>query len=146
MDRFTVSLEEELLARFDAHIRRRGYVNRSEAVRDILRRTLEAERPEAEAEGEYVACLSYVYDHHARELGRRLTETAHAHHGLTLSTLHVHLDHDTCMEAAILKGPAAEVRRYADAVAAETGVRHGMLNAVPAESVAPPHPHRAPKR
>ncbi len=139
MDRFTVSLEEELLARFDAHIRDRGYANRSEAVRDILRRTLEAERLEAE-EGDCVACFSYVYDHGARELSRRLTETAHAHHGLTLSTLHVHLDHDTCMEAAILHGPAAEVRRYADAVAAETGVRHGSLNAVPVDGAHPHHP------
>lgn len=144
MDRFTVSLEEELLARFDEHIRRRGYVNRSEAVRDILRRTLEAERLETEP-GDCVACLSYVYDHQARELARRLTETAHAHHDLTVSTLHVHLDHDTCMETSILKGPAAEVRRYADAVMAETGVRHGALNAVPVEDAAPPHVHRTPK-
>lgn len=144
MDRFTVSLEEELLARFDEHIRRRGYVNRSEAVRDILRRILEAERLEAD-QGDCVACLSYVYDHQARELARRLTETAHAHHDLTLSTLHVHLDHDTCMETSILKGPAAEVRRYAEAVMAETGVRHGTLNAVPVEDATPPHAHRTPK-
>lgn len=144
MDRFTVSLEEELLARFDAHIRRRGYVNRSEAVRDILRRTLEAERLETE-DGDCIASLSYVYDHQARELARRLTETAHAHHDLTLSTLHVHLDHDTCMETSILKGPASAVRRYAEAVMAETGVRHGALNAVPVDDAAHPHTHHSPK-
>lgn len=141
MDRFTVSLDEGLLAQFDDYIRRRGYGNRSEAVRDMLRATLEAERLTVEEEGDCIACLSYVYNHRERELARRLTETQHAHHDLTLSTLHVHLDHDHCMEAAILRGPIAMVRRFADALAAETGVRHGSLNAVPISSDGHSHSH-----
>jgi CopG family nickel-responsive transcriptional regulator len=149
MDRFTVSLEAELLAQFDEHIRQRGYGNRSEAVRDILRHVLEAKRL-AEEGGSCIACLSYVYNHHERELPRRLVQASHDHHDLTLSTLHVHLDHETCMEASILRGPTALVRRFADAVIAETGVRHGRLHAVPVETEAPdahshPHPHRHPK-
>jgi CopG family nickel-responsive transcriptional regulator len=131
MDRFTVSLDEELLAQFDDYIHRRGYVNRSEAVRDILRDKLEAERLTEERSGSCVASLSYIYNHHERELARRLTEASHAHHDLTLSTMHVHLDHENCMEVAILQGPIEKVRRFADAINAETGVRHAKLNAVP---------------
>jgi CopG family nickel-responsive transcriptional regulator len=134
MDRFTVSLEEELLERFDAYLQKRGYQNRSEAVRDILRATLEGERLEAEKpEGHCIASLSYIYNHHERELSRRLTQAQHAHHDLTLSTLHVHLDHENCMEVTVLRGPTAEVKRFADEICAETGVRHGKLNAVPVE-------------
>jgi len=154
MDRFTVSIEGDLLAQFDAYLHRRGYDNRSEAVRDIVRRTLEADRLAADDGGQCVACLSYIYDHHERELARRLVQASHAHHDLTLSTLHVHLDHETCMEVSLLRGPTAAVRRFADAVVAETGVRHGQLNAVPVdihltdghahgepEGHAHPHPH-----
>ncbi|TAN52001.1 MAG: nickel-responsive transcriptional regulator NikR [Rhodospirillales bacterium] len=134
MDRFTVSLDEELLARFDDFIQRKGYQNRSEAVRDILRESLETERLEqGEAKGHCIASLSYIYNHHERELSRRLTQAQHAHHDLMLSTLHVHLDHENCMEVAVLRGPTAMVKRFADGICAETGVRHGKLNAVPVE-------------
>lgn len=143
MDRFTVSLDTELLAQFDEYIRRKGYQNRSEAVRDVLRERLEAERlAEAEAAGGHcVACLSYIYNHHERELSRRLTEASHAHHDLTLSTLHVHLDHENCMEVTVLQGPTGSVRRFADALTAETGVRHGKLNAVPVDMKVDHHHH-----
>lgn len=134
MDRFTVSLDEDLLAQFDDYIRRRGYQNRSEAVRDVLRRTLDGERLDQDKGGDCVACLSYIYNHHERELSRRLTQASHDHHDLTLSTLHVHLDHEHCMEVAILRGPVGEVQSFADAITAETGVRHGKLNAVPVET------------
>lgn len=132
MDRFTVSLDEELLEQFDDYIGRHGYGNRSEAVRDILRQTLENERL-ADDGGHCIACLSYIYNHHERELARRLTETSHAHHDLIRSTLHVHLDHDNCMEVSILQGPTRTVQSFADAITAETGVRHGALNAVPVD-------------
>ncbi|CAA6604120.1 putative nickel-responsive regulator [Rhodospirillaceae bacterium LM-1] len=141
MDRFTVSLEEELLERFDAFIQRKGYQNRSEAVRDILRDTLETERLKAsKPEGHCIASLSYIYNHHERELARRLTQAQHAHHDLTLSTLHVHLDHENCMEVTVLRGPTADVKRFADEICAETGVRHGKLNAVPV-SIEQTHSH-----
>ncbi|GAB3443152.1 nickel-responsive transcriptional regulator NikR [Insolitispirillum peregrinum] len=142
MDRFTVSLDEDLLAQFDQYSQRRGYSNRSEAVRDILRQTLEAERLGEAGDGDCIACLSYIYNHHERELSRRLTQVSHAHHDLTHTTLHVHLDHDNCMEVVVLQGQTAAVRQFADAVTAETGVRHGSLHAVPVErQVSEDHHH-----
>ena len=158
MDRFTVSLEAELLQQFDDYIRRRGYKKRSEAVRDILREKLEAERLAEERGGHCIACLSYIYNHHERQLARRLTQASHDHHDLTLSTVHVHLDHENCMEVAILRGPTAEVGHFADSIIGETGVRHGKLNAVPVEvshgahahahahAHAPAHDHRTGRR
>lgn len=133
MDRFTVSLDETLLAQFDDYIHRRGYDNRSEAVRDVLRQILENERLADTDSGQCIACLSYIYNHNERDLSRRLVQASHAHHDLTHSTLHLHLDHENCMEVSILQGATASVRRFADAIMAETGVRHGALNAVPVE-------------
>jgi CopG family nickel-responsive transcriptional regulator len=138
MDRFTVSLDEELLTEFDAFLRRKSYSNRSEAVRDILRDRLDSDRLErtkaaADAAPFCIASLSYLYDHHTRELARRLTTAQHRHHDLTLSTLHVHLDHETCLEVVILRGPTEAVQDCADGILAETGVRHGKLHLVPVE-------------
>lgn len=133
MERFTVSLEGDLLAEFDRFIERKGYQNRSEAVRDLLRQNLRSESLAKEASGDCVACLSYVYNHHERELARRVTAAQHESHDLVRSTLHVHLDHDNCLEVAILQGPTAAVRRFADALTAETGIRHGQLSAVPVQ-------------
>jgi CopG family nickel-responsive transcriptional regulator len=134
MERFTVSLDGKLLEQFDRYMQRHGYSNRSEAVRDILRERLETERLADDESGNCVACLSYIYNHHERELSRRLTDAQHASHDLVRSTLHVHLDHENCMEVAVLQGETATVRKFADGVIAETGVRHGNLSAVPVET------------
>ena len=80
-----------------------------------------------------VATLSYVYNHHERELAERLMSLQHEHHDLTVSAMHAHLDHDHCIETVILRGPAQAVRRFADGVIAERGVRHGALNLIVAE-------------
>ena len=138
MERFTISLDDQLAAEFDRLIAERGYDNRSEAVRDILRGHLDQLREARDAQGPCVANLSYVYNHHERELAERLTQIQHAHHDLTLSTMHAHLDHDHCIETVILKGPAGTVRRFADLLVAERGVRHGKLNLVMLE---PGHSH-----
>ncbi len=130
MDRFTISLPEELAAEFDDLIAGRGYDNRSEAVRDILRSHLDRMREARELDGHCVANLSYVYNHHERELAERLLELSHAHHDLAVSTLHAHLDHEHCIESVILKGPVQSVRKFANSVVAERGVRHGQLNLV----------------
>ena len=130
MERFTISLDDELAHEFDRLIERRGYGNRSEAVRDILRAHLDRLREESDARALCVANLSYVYNHHERDLAERLTRLQHEHHDLTVSTMHAHLDHDNCIESVILKGRASDVRRFADAMAAERGVRHGQLNLV----------------
>lgn len=140
MERFTISLDDGLAAEFDQLIAQRGYDNRSEAVRDLLRAHLDKLRESRDLDGACVGNLSYVYNHHERELAERLMGIQHAHHDLVVSTMHVHLDHDHCLETVILKGPARAVRRCADAIAAERGVRHGSLNLVMVDVTAP-HTH-----
>ena len=130
MERFTISIDEDLAREFDALIEARGYGNRSEAVRDILRTHLDRLSEAEDRHAHCVAVLSYVYNHHERELAERLMGVQHAHHNLTVSSMHAHLDHDNCIETVILKGHASEVRRFADSVCAERGVKHGQLNLV----------------
>ena len=133
MERFTISLDDKLAAEFDRLIRERGYRNRSEAVRDLLRGRLDSLRIE-EAQAPFcVANLSYVYNHHERDLAERLTALQHDHHDLVVATTHVHLDHDNCLEAMMLRGATEVVRRFADALMAERGVRHGQVNLVPVD-------------
>lgn len=133
MERITISLDADLAREFDALIADRGYSNRSEAVRDLLRAQLETWRLARDEATHCVANLSYVYNHHQRELAERLTAIQHDHHDLTVATLHAHLDHEHCIESTILRGPTQEVRRFAEALMAERGVRHGKLNLVTAE-------------
>ncbi|MDO9710191.1 nickel-responsive transcriptional regulator NikR [Paracraurococcus lichenis] len=140
MQRVTITIDDDLLATVDALVERKGYASRSEAIRDLLRAETDRAATLAEA-SPCVAVLSYVYDHEARELARRLTGTHHAHHDLGIASLHVHLDHDTCLEVAVLRGPAGAVRRFADAVTSETGVRHHALHVVPARIEEGRHDH-----
>lgn len=153
MERITISLPEELASEFDRLSAERGYDNRSEAIRDILRSHLDRLREAREADGQCVANLSYVYNHHERELAERLIVLHHAHHDLSVSTMHAHLDHDHCMESVFLKGPVQAVRRFANALAAERGVRHGQLNLVMVDldhehdhGDGKPHTHLKPQR
>ena len=140
MDRFTISLDEDLAEAFDELIKERGYATRSEAVRDILRSHLQQSAEKRDTRGVCVANLSYVYNHHERELAERLTSIQPAHHELTVSTMHAHLDHDQCIETVMLKGSVRRVREFADEIIAERGVRHGALNLVNVELSAP-HTH-----
>ncbi len=133
MERITMSIDEKLAKEFDALIAKRGYTSRSEAMRDLLRREVEANRVAYEARSHCVANLSYIYNHHERELAERLTEAQHEHHDLVVSAMHVHLDHDHCLESVILKGPTAAVRAFASRTQAERGVRHGQVNLVTVE-------------
>lgn len=143
MDRFTISLDENLAAAFDEHINERGYSTRSEAVRDILRSHLQIHEQKRNNKGTCVAAVSYVYNHHERELAERLTGIQHAHHDLTISTMHAHLDHEECLETVLLKGPVNEVRQFAEEIIAERGVRHGQLNLV-SVNISKPHSHGGP--
>jgi len=151
MERFTISLDKDLAHAFDELIHERGYTTRSEAVRDILRRHLQAAHERRDQKGRCVASLSYLYNHHQRELAERLTSLQHAHHELMISTMHAHLDHEHCIEAVLLKGPVKRVREFADRLIAERGVRHGALNLVSAGTTAPhshdgvSHSHLSPK-
>lgn len=131
MQRLTMSLANDLADAFDTLVRQRGYENRSEAFRDLLRAELQAARLASQPDGPCVGTLTYVYDHHQRQLALRLTDLQHDHHGLTISTTHAHLDHDHCIEVVILRGASHEVQAFADAVLAQPGVSHGYLHLVP---------------
>lgn len=137
MQRITLSVDDDLLATLDRHMKKRRYASRSEALRDILRevaaREALVERPGAEEGGFCIATLAYVYDHETRDLGRRLTQAQHRHHDLQVATLHVHLDHESCLEVSVLRGPVKDVRAMADDTVSQRGVRHGQLHLVPAE-------------
>ena len=126
LTRISISLEGALLEAFDRHIGAKGYATRSEAVRDLIRDRLIREQGER-AEGEQVAVVTLVYDHHARELAARLIDKQHHHHDLVVSSLHVHLGERHCLEVSVLRGPAAAVRHLGDELLATKGVLHGDL-------------------
>ena len=126
LSRIGVAIDSDLLHKFDQYIGQRGYTNRSEAFRDLIRDALiekTAEKPDSIV----VGTLTLVYDHHVRLLSDRLTAMQHDHFHLVLSTLHVHLDHNNCLEVLILKGKAAAVQKMADALISTKGVMHGRL-------------------
>ena len=155
MERFTISLDEKLAHEFDRWIAERNYSTRSEAVRDLLRTELQNARLKKHASPNCVACLSYVFNHHERDLAERLNSLQHDQHDLTVSTMHAHLDHDYCLETVILRGNTDAVRAFSDAVIAERGVHHGKLNLIAVDvhgahthqgNAAPPLPTSARKR
>jgi CopG family nickel-responsive transcriptional regulator len=130
MQRGTITIDDDFAAELDRFMQARDYGNRSEAIRDLVRSGIEQSSLEG-ASGDCVATLSYVYDHQVRDLPNRLTREYHDHHHLAQATLHVHLDHASCLEVTVLKGKAAAVRTFADHVIAERGVRHGRVAFVP---------------
>ncbi|MBP6899790.1 MAG: nickel-responsive transcriptional regulator NikR [Burkholderiaceae bacterium] len=140
MQRFTISLDDGLAQQFDDWIARRGYENRSEAVRDLLRAELQQHPPGDAAQPQCVASLSYVYDHQARDLAERMAQIQHRHHDIVVATLHVQLDHHHRLETVTLRGATPRVTAFADSVCAERGVHHGKLNLV-SVLVHQPHQH-----
>ncbi|WP_039057804.1 nickel-responsive transcriptional regulator NikR [Enterobacter sp. Bisph1] len=132
MQRVTITLDDDLLDTLDNLSARRGYHNRSEALRDILRGALAQESVEDQQQQGY-AVLSYVYEHEKRDLASRIVATQHHHHDLSVATLHVHISHDDCLEIAVLKGKMGEVQHFADDVIAQRGVRHGHLQCLATE-------------
>jgi len=124
--RVGVAIDSELLEKFDQQIDRRGYANRSEAVRDLIRDSLIRERV-ASPSTKVVGTLTLVYDHHVRQLADKLNDFQHEHHHEIISTLHVHLDHDNCLEVIVLRGTCKNVQRIADGLISLKGIRHGQL-------------------
>jgi CopG family nickel-responsive transcriptional regulator len=120
-----LSLERELLERFDAAISRRGYQNRSEAIRDLIREHLVEEA--VEDNKVIVGTLTMVYDHHQPNLSAKLIEAQHEAASKVLAATHVHLDHHHCLEVVILKGRSGEVKSLADRILSLRGVKHGQL-------------------
>ena len=126
LTRIGVALDADLLDKFDALIHERGYENRSEAFRDLIRNEL-VEASWKSPDTEVVGSVTLVYDHHVRLLHEKLLDLQHDAHEAILSTLHVHLDHDNCLEVLLIKGPAAKVQRLANSIISTKGVKHGRL-------------------
>jgi CopG family nickel-responsive transcriptional regulator len=143
MQRITITLDDELVAALDRVIAECGYQNRSEAIRDLARAGMAQRQDQADGTQTGVAALVYVYNHQERELAKRLTGPFHHRHDLSVASMHVHLDHDSCMEIAVLTGAVREIRHFARHIIAERGVRHGRLITVPAEFDTQRHAHGA---
>ena len=141
LERISVTIDEELVEQFESYLEGRGYRNRSEAVRDLIRDRLESEQLDRDPDGHCVGTLTYVFNHHERELARRLTHAQHHHHDVSVSTLHIHLDHDNCMETVVVNGPVVEVQAFANSIISQPGVRHGKLNLIPAQVEQQQHAH-----
>lgn len=121
-----MAIDADLLEKFDQRIERRGYTNRSEAFRDLIRDDLIHEHAES-PDKPVVGTLTLIYDHHVRMLNEKLTGMQHEHHHSIVSALHVHLDHDNCLEVLVLRGKSGEVRAIADRLISTKGVKHGRL-------------------
>jgi CopG family transcriptional regulator, nickel-responsive regulator len=141
MQRVTITIDDELMAELDRIIAARGYQNRSEAIRDLARAGIREAAQALDQKRACVAALVYVYDHNERQLSKRLADTFHEHHELSLASMHAHLDHDSCMEVTILRGKVSDVQHFADHVIAERGVHHGRVVLVPTDLLIKPHTH-----
>ncbi len=126
LTRVSISLESSLLDAFDGLIAGKGYATRSEAIRDLIRDRLIREQA-SQTDGEQVAVVTLVYDHHARELAARLIDKQHHHHNLVVSSLHVHLGARHCLEVSILRGDGHDVRHLGEELLATKGVLHGEI-------------------
>ena len=124
--RFGVSLPEDLMKKFDRLVKRRRYPNRSEAIRDLIRRELVQE--DIASDRVVAGVLSLLYDHHKTAISETLTALQHDHHKSIISTTHVHLDHDNCLEVILLHGRAKDITRFADSIISIKGVKHGGLH------------------
>jgi CopG family nickel-responsive transcriptional regulator len=123
--RFGVSLDHHLLDDFDRLIAQKNYTNRSEALRDLIRDNLVGQ--EWDENRETVGTITIVYDHHVHDLTEKLTEIQHHHQRLILSGLHVHLDHDHCLEVLVVRGKGREIKKVSDTLIGTKGVKHGKL-------------------
>jgi len=140
MERITITIDDDLLTFIDSLIEERGYPSRSEAIRELVREAATKDHA-SRGEAPCVAALSYVYNHGARDLSQRLVIAQHDHHDLSIATTHVHFDHDSCLEVAILRGSSGEIQKMADNLTAQRGVRHANLNIIPLKSPGKPHRH-----
>jgi CopG family transcriptional regulator, nickel-responsive regulator len=123
--RFGVSISSELLERFDKLIESKGYVNRSEAIRDLIRDNLV--EYEWEEDLETIGAVTIVYDHHVSELSELLTRIQHEYYTMIISSMHIHIDHHNCLEITVIKGKGSKVKDIADKLISTKGVKHGKL-------------------
>ncbi len=124
--RFGVSIEPDLIKKFDKQIKKEGYANRSEAIRDLIRKNLIIEKNKNPKE-EAIGTLTMIYDHHVGNLTDRLLDLQHDHTKEILVTTHVHIDHHNCLEVIVLKGKTGDIQKLADKIKALKGIKHGEL-------------------
>ena len=124
--RFGVSLEEALLHNFDSLIKKRKYTNRSEAIRDLIRQELL--KKDLEEDREVAGAITFIYDHHQRDLLHKIIDVQHDHQHIIQSSQHIHLDHHNCLEIVAVKGHSGKVKKLADTLKALKGVKHGSLS------------------
>jgi len=124
--RFGISLDDALLKRFDGLIAGKGYANRSEAIRDLIRDSLVMEEWEV-GNVETVGTITLVYSHHTRELADTLTDLQHHYHTSIVSAMHIHLDEHNCLEVLVVKGKGKDIRKISDRLIGTKGVKHGKL-------------------
>jgi len=147
LSRIGVSIDADLLRRFDSYITDKGYENRSEAFRDLIRDRL-VDSVVIGPNAFVVGTVTLIYDHHTRLLPEKLTDIQHEHHDIIISTMHAHLDHENCLEVIVLRGKSKDVQRLADRLISTKGVQHGRLvmsspdTVSPADTHAHSHPHR----
>jgi CopG family nickel-responsive transcriptional regulator len=140
MQRITITIDDDLLEAVDGLMARRGYDSRSEAVRDIIREMVDRERL-SEPEADCIGALTFVYDHETRDLASRLTSAHHDRHDLSVASMHVHLNHESCLEVSVLRGSLSDVRAFANALASQRGVRSAKLHVIPARIATESHAH-----
>ena len=142
LSRIGVSLDSELLHRIDSFIAEKGYDNRSEAFRDLIRDRLVGSAV-IPSNALVVGTVTLIYDHHTRLLPEKLTDLQHESHAIVISTLHAHLDHTSCLEVGVLRGKSRDVQKLADRLISTKGVQHGRLVMSSPEALSRhPHTHR----
>jgi len=143
VQRVTMTIDDELMESLDRYMEASGHQNRSEAVRDLVRAGLLKQPKIDDGARRCMAALVYVYDHETRQLSKRLMDDHHSHTDLSIATLHVHIDEESCLEVSLLRGQKAAVEHFAQHVTGERGVRYGQLVVVPAsaERPSPDHDH-----
>lgn len=140
MQRITITIDNQLYNEIEKLAHARGYQNRSEIIRDMIRAGI-SETSETSPTGECIASVVYVYEQETRELPQRLAHAFQQHHDLSVATMRVSLDHDSCMEVAVLRGKSQDVQRLANQIIAERGARHGRIAMIPATIETTRHKH-----
>jgi CopG family transcriptional regulator, nickel-responsive regulator len=140
MQRITITIDDDLLEAVDELMKRRGYDSRSEAMRDIIRGMINRDRL-AEPEADCIGALVFVFDHDVRNLARRITTAHHDRHDLSIASMNVHLNHESCLQVSVLRGPLGDVQEFSDSVSSQRGVRSAQLHLIPASAAEEEHLH-----
>lgn len=131
MQRITITIDDDLMEQLDYMIEHKGYSNRSEAIRDLARAGMKDDLERANKLADCVGVLSYVYEHEARDLARRITATHHDHHDMTIASMHVHLNEGYCLEVSLLRGNVKALKEFTNSIISQRAVVHGELAIIP---------------